>query len=637
MTVDDAIHRPAGSSGFRETRPDGVDIYHQRLADGTYGFYVAQPDGSQIYHRRRDDGSYVRWRILSDGTSEGPLATEPVEPLAGMADAGAEPPIPDSRWRRRGLVVLAACALGLLGFGAAAALASLRGGEAAAVEADARLADIAANPTEAWTFDPTFGDTSGYASAPVITGAGDGVVLVASAFDHARFEADHVTEPFWNPAVEWSEDYDAQYDEGYAAGLALVEDLESWLGSGLTDEADSPSFDDYWPGSGSFLSADPTVDGGRIDGFNDAWNGAGYGAHRLVEPVGAGFSPSLRMVDAASGDTVWETDLSVVVDDARADIVGYDVGADAPVATVITVTDGDGRVSSTLVSLARGTGEVLESVVLPGGELSVAVGEGLAFVAAGASGDDSAVQAYDLADLGFGPIWEARVDGAATLVVHPTFLDVRTDGLAGLDLETGEPVGFSARLAEATHVLEVSGAVLAGAYQESGAGSFMRIGPDGEDLWDAPLEAYYVGLRDGYLVVADAGDDRLGENRRLIDLDTGTPLWGDEVDADHGWAMAVEDGFVYAYDGERLAKVALESGEAVASIPLEAVDVLAAESMLYAVSEGSVVAIDLADLAERWTYEYDASRYSVGTFGDRLALVGLGEIIVLGEGAGVAA
>ncbi|WP_062517947.1 outer membrane protein assembly factor BamB family protein [Demequina gelatinilytica] len=635
-----------GTYGYHEPQADGSYVYHQKLADGTYGYYLPQPDGTQLYHRRLADGSFEQWRLGFDGTFQAvapapavdaAAVAAPAAPAADPASSPATVPVPAVPVRSRRPAVIAGVAAGvvvLLAGGAVGAYVLLGGGDDAAGDDVPVLADIVDKPGEAWSVDLLLGDDAPYVSYAGSWAIGTDALAVSPVFDYYAFEADHSSD-YWYDGVEWTPEYDAQYDEGWEAGAEYYLAYENY--DWYTD--DYPYLEDFWPGASDYYDADPAVDGGMIHGFADGSNGEALGAHRLPEPVEPDFAPQASLISLETGEELWTTPLGDYAGSGEVSVMLRE-GSDGSSVVAMVSTVGDSDVANRLVVLARDGGTVIGETRLPDGYISVqSEGDDLYVMIETSADDDyfTTVSRYSLLDLESGEAWSADVDGSVySLGLEDGIVSVYANEVVLLDQLTGDPHPLSRLTDEDTSVTRIGDVYVRIDREDDGDVTLMAVDEERNELWDDAVEAEMYGVVGGVLFVGDESDDYGFEDLMRVDVATGEGAWEQAVDGDDWRLEGVHDGKVYVSSDDALVQLSLKDGEELGGFPTDADQVYLAESMLFVVEGDEIVAVSTEDMKDVWSYRFDDDSYSVSSLGTFLVLWSnaTSELIGLGAASG---
>ncbi|WP_062303512.1 outer membrane protein assembly factor BamB family protein [Demequina subtropica] len=659
MTEHDTARRPEGPDqgyytlqadgtyGYHEPQADGSYVYHQKLADGTYGYYLPQADGTQLYHRRLPDGSFEQWLLGLDGTFQAvapvpapaPVAAAPATPAVDPASSPATVPVPAVRSRRPAVIAgVAAGAVVLLAGGAVGAYLLLGGGDDAAGDDVAVLADIVDKPGEAWTADLLLGEESQYVSYAGSWAIGTDALAVSPVFDYYAFNVEHTLD-YWYDGVEWTPDYDAQYDEGWAAGVAYAEaDAEYWDEYWYTD-VEAPDVDEYWPGDGSYESRDYASEGGFIHGFGDGVDGYSQGAHRLPEPVEPDFAPQASLISLETGETLWTAPLADYAGSGEVSVQLREGSDGASVIALVRTAD-DADVANRLVVLAREGGAVIGEARLPDGYISVQPEGDDLYVMVETSSDEeyfTTVSRYSLLDLDAGETWSEDIEGSVySLGLEDGIVSVYANEVALLDQLTGDLHPLSRLTDEDTAVTRIGDVYVRIDREDDGDVALMAVDEERNQLWDEPLEAEMYGVMGGVLFVGDESDDYGFEDLMRVDLATGEGAWEQAVDGDDWRLESVHDGKVYVSSDDTLVQLSLKDGEELGDFPADAEWVYFAETMLFVVEGDEIVAVRTEDMKDVWSYRFDDDSYSVSSLGSFLVLWSnsTSELIGLGAASG---
>jgi len=639
--------QPDGSYGLHQVQPDGTTLYYQQLPTGEYGYFKPETDGSYSYFRQQADGSFAQWVRSADGTfvppagSPGvaialPQAVAPAAPAAPVVlpapvAAGAVEAVvtsasdvpavsaPVAKKGRGGLIAgIAAGAVVLLGAAGAGLFMMLKGGGDSASSTTAFVKDFAEEPGEAWSFDWSLGMDTQYIDYVNYFAVGQDFMFVMPRFDVYSFEQDQDSGTSWGYNTVWSPEYEAQYDEGWDAGKRYQEDYDAYWDNWDYD-LEYPELEDYWPGQSDYYLVDEATEGGLQDGFLDATNDYGYGAHMLTEPVTADFEDAMAVVDLRDGSELWSETFE--------DLVGEGwtfVDAEAFEGTndvVITARNDDS--DTQLVVVDGETGDELATIALDGVLGGVVSQDGYLYVSDVELDDSfqitgSTVKAFTVESIDEDPVWDFESDSGASLAVYDAFLRVGSvsvdeDGSASSDavdyvsLTTGEVLGFSDAMGKDDVAYPLGDKILRIATSSDGEYSANVVDDDGNEVWDADVPAEHFFIIGQELLVGDEffGSDEDAAsgftNLMRINLKDGSAAWDEPLEGVYNAHSEDQDGIFYLLDGEYLDQVDLKTGAVKQSAEADPYGVLLAKSAAYLWEDGELVALDKDDLSERWS------------------------------------
>ena len=578
----------------------------------------------------------------ANGSDEKPTVTvpppPPPPPPAPEGDSGAVPPVPPPpvpapkargrrtiAWVAGGVVVVLALAAG--GLWIAGVLTA-----SAAATAASPIRDIAQEPTELWKWTPEApSEIADYVRPSLGVSALGGKALVTSTnFDYDTWFSDGGYDPDWYPG------YDEQYDAAYEAGMAYAEAMAEYYND----------FWGSWPDPDDYLPAGVTEDELYISanrGYSDGFYDGQYGGDtRLVGAPAVDFAPAVVALDAADGSALWTHEISAEVDldstsDPSVDLVEVPGGE-----RVIFVTDEwDSEAEttrSTVTLLDASTGTTVGSVSFDDSVSSVVATRDAVFVVHWPD-EGAVVTALAADDLSGEPLWEEDTDGNDACLFTPDVLAVGswvgeasvsggvsrcsvsevqdffavTDGSRGLDLRTGDDIGYiplgSGYLEEDVAYDEDTGT-----YE----GEATLVDLEGEDLWEDPIpidESRYVQVIGGRVFYGSFSDEPAWT---LLDPKTGQEAWDYEVE--DGTPIANHGDYVVVLTDRDLSWVDAKSGFESFDVRVGSDEywwhVATGDKYLYLTSSDELRAFSIEEEDDVWRYDVDVE--TVRQVGDRL-------------------
>lgn len=461
------------------------------------------------------------------------------------------------------------------------------------------VVDIGSAPTATWTFD-WVGDADAefLDDAPMIAPVGDDLALVWASFDSYRFADSQ------GDSAGWYEGYDEQYADGFAAGLEYEVDYERWFDD-TTFAMPLPRDEDYYP-EGAYGDFEEWL--GFDDGFWDARLGEPEGFSQKQEPVDPAYSPTITLLDVASGRARWTVDLSEVIDnvDFSSSFYAIDVPGSDVIAVSASHTEDDEDASYSIVTLAKSDG-TLVSEFDSSGVVSMVAFDGDVIVASGeAGGDDTTVARYEATELDGTPNWEQRGPessfGVTITPLGSEFLQVLGDnegavllGSSGNEADFGDDVDFAVEYAYA-------GDRLVRIDRSDDATRIEGWTTAGSSNWSDAVEADLARVVDDMVVIAEADGDSFAALTAL-DPSNGTPRWSEPWDGEFDGVYGVRNGSLLLASGSRL--IVLDAATGVARFSQKLGDV----SALYEGSDGYYVAT--AEALTAYDYDVKGQRWSI--------------------------
>ncbi|MDR2374485.1 MAG: PQQ-binding-like beta-propeller repeat protein [Bifidobacteriaceae bacterium] len=255
----------------------------------------------------------------------------------------------------------------------------------------------------------------------------------------------------------------------------------------------------------------------------DAWSSLSLAAVNVNSPGAPAWTLDLAPVLGAAAGTPGELDLSAA--DSRGNMIFK-----------VRLADEDGRTGQPQMVAVSAQGRVL-SHHLPDNSLwnATLAGEVVLVRTTEIAPDHEAVEARALDDLGT-LLWRASCGEWSCLVTdlgEETWV-VTPEGV--LDAATGRAVGFERSVEPSTQYLLADGDLLFVAFHGGSFGGpekLMRVGRDGQELWDEPVAlSGWVGAGDGRLYLLDGADVI------AVDADTGAERWRQRVSDAAVWGRA---------------------------------------------------------------------------------------------------
>lgn len=521
-----------------------------------------------------------------------PDAANPVEPAEAPAKS------------RTGLL------LGLIAGGAALVLVAvvavialllpgiLRGGSG---DNPPDVADIAAEPEATWTFDWVGdADEQFLDDDPEIAAVGDKQALVWASFDSYAYSDSQ------GNVAGWYEGYDEQYDDGYAAGLEYEKAYSAWLDD-TTFSTAFPVDEDFYP-EGAYGNFEEWL--GFDDGFWDARLGEDDGYSKKEKPVAPDYTPTITLLDTATGDAVWTVDLADAIDgvDYTSTFYAFDVEGSDAVAVSTTTTVGDTTAYS-VVALAKSNGQVISKLESDGPTGVEAFGGDIIVTSSDKGGEDTSVARFAVDGLDGDPKWQADGPdssyGASVFALGSEFLEVIGDdegvilfGSTGRNAEFGSDVDFST-------TYEYAGGQLVRSERSDDSTKVEGWSSDDDSTWTGSVTADYAQIVDGTIFTADAeGDGYSG--LVAINPSDGEPLWSEAWDGEFDGVYGVRDGKVLVVSRTKL--IILDAGNGVALFSQKLGDVSGFYEGVdgyYVASDETLVAYGYGAKGSVWSFDVD--------------------------------
>lgn len=479
------------------------------------------------------------------------------------------------------------------------------------------VADIGSAPKATWSFD-WVGDADAefLDDAPVIAPVGDDLALVWASFDSYGFADSQ------GDSAGWYEGYDAQYGDGFAAGLEYEADYARWFDD-TTFAMPLPRDEDYYP-EGAYGDFEAWL--GFDDGFWDARLGEPEGFSQKNKPVDPAYSPTITLLDVSSGDVRWTVDLTEVIDnvDFSSSFYAIDVPGSDVIAVSASHTEADKDARYSVVTLAKSDGALVSEFDSPGVVSMVAL-DGDVVVASGEpDGDDTTVARYEAAALDGKPSWEQRGPessfGVTITTLGSEFLQVLGDdegvvlqGASGNEADFGDDVDFAVEYAYA-------GDQLVRIDRSDDATRIEGWTTTGSSSWSDAVEADLARVVDDMIVIAEADGDSFADLTAL-DPSNGSPLWSEPWDGDFDGLYGVRDGSLLLASGSRLVMLDAASGVARFSQKLGDASALYEGSEAYYVATAeALTAYHYGAKGQRWSIELSDGQ-SVISIGRSLGLI----------------
>jgi len=456
------------------------------------------------------------------------------------------------------------------------------------------VADIGDEPDTTWKYDWVGDNDQDFLeSSPSVVSVGDSSALVWADFDYDAYASSQ------GNSEGWYEGYDEQYSDGYAAGLEFLEAYDAWWDD-ETYTLDLPDEEDYFP-AGAYDDYEEWL--GFQDGFYDARYEQGEGYSQQEKPVDPDYSPSITLINAASGDEEWTVDLTDAIDgaDFQSSISAFDIEDSNAVLVVASVIDKD-TVKYTAATLDKGNGDVISTLEADGPISAYGFGGDVILGSTNEDGDETTFGRYSVGNLEDDPKWDATVDGYAVLYSYNDFVVAYSeDESLVVNANTGEDAEWGDDIDD-----EVG-------YRFAGD-QLLRIeddeiegyGTNGDSTWKSvDAEGYFIG--DGMLLTFEEDGDAYSGLQR-IDPSNGSEKWGDTYDDEFDYVVGVQGSNILLVSGTKI--IVIDAGNGEEKLSQKAGDVYTVyegANQYYAYTGDELAAYSYGEKGDVWTLDLDDS------------------------------
>jgi len=481
------------------------------------------------------------------------------------------------------------------------------------------VADIGDEPDTTWKYDWVGDNDQDFLeSSPSVVSVGDSSALVWADFDYDAYASSQ------GNSEGWYEGYDEQYSDGYAAGLEFLEAYDAWWDD-ETYTLDLPDEEDYFP-AGAYDDYEEWL--GFQDGFYDARYEQGEGYSQQEKPVDPDYSPSITLINAASGDEEWTVDLTDAIDgaDFQSSISAFDIEDSNAVLVVASVIDKD-TVKYTAATLDKGNGDVISTLEADGPISAYGFGGDVILGSTNEDGDETTFGRYSVGNLEDDPKWDATVDGYAVLYSYNDFVVAYSeDESLVVNANTGEDAEWGDDIDD-----EVG-------YRFAGD-QLLRIeddeiegyGTNGDSTWKSvDAEGYFIG--DGMLLTFEEDGDAYSGLQR-IDPSNGSEKWGDTYDDEFDYVVGVQGSNILLVSGTKI--IVIDAGNGEEKLSQKAGDVYTVyegANQYYAYTGDELAAYSYGEKGDVWTLDLDDSE-GITVVGKQFVLIDYDKGTLNGLGA----
>jgi hypothetical protein len=371
----------------------------------------------------------------------------------------------------------------------------------------------------------------------------------------------------------------------------------------------------------AFLPA--SSEDGYRDGFADAAAGAARGTSQKQRPDPPDFTPTIALVDAASGKAVWSVDFSTVVDgaDYASTYTAYDVRGSTAVAVIAAIPEGEST-RYALVALDRSTGAVLSLLVADGPIDITTLGGDIVAAVSNHDGTETTVGRYSVGGLDGKPKWKARVNGAAFVYGAAGAVVAFSDtGGEVLDGDSGKEATWGKDADYLTSYRTVGGTLVRVVSNDNGdAYEIQGWGTDGKPTWSKAIHTDFYEIRDDALFTAEASGGTYAKLQR-VDLTTGKAAWTAAYKAPFDGILGIEGSHLLLATGKKVIIVDAATGKPLFSQKVgDFYNMYFGTAQYYVPSTDTLTAYRYDKTGPVWSFDLDEGE-TVVTIGTRLVLV----------------
>ena len=481
------------------------------------------------------------------------------------------------------------------------------------------VADIGAEPDTTWKYDWVGDNDQDFLeSSPSVVSVGDSSALVWADFDYDAYASSQ------GNSEGWYEGYDEQYSDGYAAGLEFLEAYDAWWDD-ETYTLDLPDEEDYFP-AGAYDDYEEWL--GFQDGFYDARYEQGEGYSQQEKPVDPDYSPSITLINAASGDEEWTVDLTDAIDgaDFQSSISAFDIEDSNAVLVVASVIDKD-AVKYTAATLDKGNGDVISTLEADGPISAYGFGGDVILGSTNEDGDETTFGRYSVGNLDDDPKWDATVDGYAVLYSFNDFVVAYSeDESLVVNANTGEDAEWGDDIDD-----EVGYRFAGDQLVRIEDGEIEGYGTNGDSTWKSvDAEGYFIG--DGMLLTYEEDGDAYSGLQR-IDPSNGSEKWGDTYDDEFDYVVGVQGSNILLVSGTKI--IVIDAGNGEEKFTQKAGDVYTVyegANQYYAYTGDELAAYSYGEKGDVWTLDLDDSE-GITVVGKQFGLIDYDKGTLNGRGA----
>ena len=481
------------------------------------------------------------------------------------------------------------------------------------------VADIGDEPDTTWKYDWVGDNDQDFLeSSPSVVSVGDSSALVWADFDYDAYASSQ------GNSEGWYEGYDEQYSDGYAAGLEFLEAYDAWWDD-ETYTLDLPDEEDYFP-AGAYDDYEEWL--GFQDGFYDARYEQGEGYSQQEKPVDPDYSPSITLINAASGDEEWTVDLTDAIDgaDFQSSISAFDIEDSNAVLVVASVIDKD-AVKYTAATLDKGNGDVISTLEADGPISAYGFGGDVILGSTNEDGDETTFGRYSVGNLEDDPKWDATVDGYAVLYSFNDFVVAYSeDESLVVNANTGEDAEWGDDIDD-----EVGYRFAGDQLLRIEDGEIEGYGTNGDSTWKSvDAEGYFIG--DGMLLTYEEDGDAYSGLQR-IDPSNGSEKWGDTYDDEFDYVVGVQGSNILLVSGTKI--IVIDAGNGEEKFTQKAGDVYTVyegANQYYAYTGDELAAYSYGEKGDVWTLDLDDSE-GITVVGKQFVLIDYDKGTLNGLGA----
>jgi hypothetical protein len=485
------------------------------------------------------------------------------------------------------------------------------------------VADIGEEPDTTWKYDWVGDNDQEFLDAsPSVVSVGDDSALVWADFDYDSYVSSQ------GNSDGWYEGYDEQYTDGYEAGLEYAAAADAYFEDTYPYTVEYPDQEDYFP-EGAYDDYDEWL--GFQDGFYDGAYDQGEGYSQKEEPIDPDYSPSIALINAASGDEVWTVDLTEAIDgaDFQSAISAFDVEDSNAVLVVASVID-DETYKYTAVTLDKGNGDVISTLEADGPISAFGFGGDVIIGATDEDGEETTFGRYSVGDLDGDPKWDATIDGYAGVYLYGDFVlaysseeeeAVVVNANSGEDAEWGDDIDS-----------EVGYEFLGSQLLRFEDNEIEGYGTNGESTWESAVDAEYYFAHDGVLLVAEEDGDAYSGLQR-INASNGSEQWGDTYDDEFDYVIGVQGSSILLASGTKI--IVLDAGSGEEKFSQKAGDFYGAyegANQFYVYTGEELAAYSYGEKGDIWTLDLDESE-GITVVGKHLVLLDYDKGTLNGLGA----
>jgi hypothetical protein len=477
------------------------------------------------------------------------------------------------------------------------------------------VVDVTSEPETTWRYDWVGSNDTAYLDdSPGITAVGTDQALVWPVFDYSAYTDAE------GASLGWYEGYDEQYDEGYAAGLGYLEAEAAYRNDTEPYTVPSPNMQDYFP-EGVYENYDKFL--GFQDGFYDAANERGDGTSKKLEPVDPGFTPTVALVNALTGDEAWKIDLSEAIDgaDYASSFSAYDIAGSDAVAIIASSMQGS-SVGYSLVTLDKRNGNVL-STLSSAGQIDVAAFDGDVIVStADENAANTTIGRYTVDSVNDNARWSVAVEGTPILYTEGDFVVAYGENTGAVfDGSTGKKATWGDDINYSVYYQFIGDQLVRG--ESNTDGDEYEIegwNADGTSRWQSPITAQYVTVLDGSIFTAELRGDGYSNLQRVNPAD-GKDMWPAAYAPEFDTFLGVQGSTLLVSRATTVVLIDLATGKERLSQKVgDFYDVYEGTSLYYVPAGDELVAYGYAENGEVWSFGLGDSQ-AITTLGRHLVLI----------------